>query len=129
MKLDHVGIAVSNLMQAIADYRKLGFSVSEPEAQPEQGVTVAFVALDNTTIELLEPLGEKSPIRNFLAKRGPGVHHLALGVQNIEQCLHQLDHASIPLIDKKSRPGAHEKQVAFLHPAATSSKVLIELCE
>jgi methylmalonyl-CoA epimerase len=129
MNLAHVGVAVRDLAQATADYRALGFSVSEPEAQPEHGVTVCFVALDNTTIELLEPLGEASPIRGFLDKRGPGVHHLAIGVGDLGSCLHTLAAQGVPLIDKTPRPGAHHMDVAFAHPSATSSRVLLEFCE
>ncbi len=128
-RLTHVGVAVKDLQQAMADYRRLGFTVSEPEAQPEHGVTVAFVALDNTTIELIEPLGDKSPIAGFLEKRGPGVHHLALDVGDVGACLKELSEKNVPLIDKVPRPGAHDHDVAFAHPSATSSRVLIELCE
>lgn len=128
-KLSHIGIAVHDLTQSIQEYRALGFSVGEIEAQPEHGVRVAFVALDNTRLELLEPLGEHSPIRTFLEKRGPGIHHIAIEVAGLQACLHDLKARSVPLIDETPRPGAHNHNVAFLHPKATASKVLIELCE
>lgn len=128
VKLNHIGIAVDDLGKAMEEYRRLGFEVSTPEAQPAQGVTVAFVTLENTRLELLEPLGADSPIRGFLDKRGPGLHHLALGVDDLPGCLAGLAAGGIPLIDRTPRPGAHGHSVAFAHPTATSSRVLLEFC-
>ena len=128
MKLDHVGIAVADLAQAMADYRRLGFTVQEPEDLPEQGVRVAFVTLDNTHLELLEPLGPQSPITAFLAKRGPGLHHLAVSVPDAREKLAALNGDHVPVLSSAPKPGAHGLDVIFLHPAATSSKVLLEFC-
>jgi len=127
--LNHVGIAVFDVLAAAEEYRRLGFCVSQVEEQKEHGVRVVFVQLENTCIELLEPLGEHSPIRQFLEKKGPGVHHIALGVQNLDRCLSGFLTQQIPLIDTAPRLGAHEHRVAFMHPKATSSRVLFEFCE
>ncbi len=118
-RLNHVAIAVPDLAAAAARYRVLlGAKVSAPEALPEHGVTVVFVSLPNTKIELLEPLGEDSPIANFLA-RSPtgGVHHLCYEVADIIAARDRLrDQGARVLGDGEPRTGAHGKPVLFLHP-------------
>ena len=118
-RLNHVAIAVPDLAAAAARYRDLlGAKVSAPEALPEHGVTVVFVTLANTKIELLEPLGEDSPIANFLA-RSPagGVHHLCYEVDDILAARDRLrDQGARVLGDGEPRTGAHGKPVLFLHP-------------
>ncbi len=118
-RLNHVAIAVSNLEQASAVYRDtLGAQVSEPVPLPEHGVTTVFVELDNTRIELLEPLGEDSPIQNYLDRNpGGGMHHVCYEVADIGAARDRLvaDGARI-LGDGEPRPGAHGKAVLFLHP-------------
>jgi methylmalonyl-CoA/ethylmalonyl-CoA epimerase len=128
-RLNHVAIAVPDLEAAAARYRvSLGARVSEPAALPEHGVTVVFVELPNTKIELLQPLGEDSPIAKFLQKNPDGgVHHLCFEVDDI---LAARDQAKQPgaraLGDGEPRIGAHGKPVLFLHPKDFSG-TLIEL--
>ncbi len=118
-RLNHVAIAVPNLVAAVAQYRDtLGARVSAPDALPEHGVTVVFVTLANTKIELLEPLGADSPIAKFL-ERNPagGVHHLCYEVDDIIAARDQLEAGGARVLgDGEPRTGAHGKPVIFLHP-------------
>ena len=118
-RLNHVAIAVPNLTEAAALYSKaLGADVSQPVPHPEHGVTVVFVSLPNTKIELLEPLGERSPIEAFL-QRNPsgGIHHVCYEVADIAAAAAQLDAAGARVLgDGSPRIGAHGKPVLFLHP-------------
>jgi methylmalonyl-CoA/ethylmalonyl-CoA epimerase len=118
-RLNHVAIAVPALEPATAVYRKaLGAQVSEPVAQPEHGVTVVFVSLPNTKIELLEPLGENSPIAAFL-ERNPsgGMHHVCYEVDDILAARDRLRSAGARVLgDGEPKIGAHGKPVLFLHP-------------
>ena len=118
-RFNHVAIAVPDLAAATATYRDtLGAQVSAPLAQPEHGVTVVFVTLPNTKIELLEPLGEGSPIAKFLA-RSPagGVHHLCFEVDAIIAARDRLKSAGARVLgDGEPKLGAHGKPVIFLHP-------------
>ncbi|MBW8056270.1 MAG: methylmalonyl-CoA epimerase [Nitrospira sp.] len=118
-RLNHVAIAVPDLAAAAARYRDLlGAKVSAPEALPEHGVTVVFVTLANTKIELLEPLGEDSPIANFLARNpAGGVHHLCYEVDDIIAARDRLKAEGARVLgDGEPRTGAHGKPVLFLHP-------------
>ncbi len=117
-KLNHVAIAVPDLARAAERYRALGAQVSAPLAQPQHGVTVVFVTLPNTKIELLEPLGEGSPIAGFLERnRGGGIHHLCYEVADIEEARRKLQGLGTRLLgDGEPRLGAHGKPVLFLHP-------------
>src|SRR5262245_44365301 len=118
-RLNHVAIAVPRLADAAAVYRNtLGAHVSEPVAQPAHGVTVVFVTLPNTKIELLEPLGENSPIAGFPAANGSGrLHHICYGVADIRAASDQLKAAGARVLgDGEPRIGAHGKPVLFLHP-------------
>lgn len=127
--LDHVGIAVHDIDAALLEYRtQFGFSVDSREVIESQRVEVAFIRLPNTLIELLAPQDESSPLAKFLAKRGPGMHHLCYRVDNIEAELTRLIQAGVEVIDKVPRPGAHHTRIAFLHPKSTGG-VLTELCE
>jgi methylmalonyl-CoA/ethylmalonyl-CoA epimerase len=118
-RLNHVAIAVPQLGAAVAQYRTtLGAQVSEPTPQPEHGVTVVFVNLPNTKIELLEPLGEQSPIAAFL-QRNPagGIHHLCYEVADIRSARDKLKASGARVLgDGEPRIGAHGKPVLFLHP-------------
>ncbi len=128
-RLNHVAIAVPDLARAVACYRDvLGANVSPPLDQPEHGVRVVFVNLPNTKIELLEPLGEASPIEKFLARNGDGgIHHLCYEVEDIIAARDRLigDGARI-LGSGEPKIGAHGKPVLFLHPKDFSG-ALIEL--
>ena len=118
-RLNHVAIAVPDLEAATAQYRNaLGATVSEPQALPEHGVTVVFVVLDNTKVELLEPLGEASPIAAFLEKNpAGGMHHICYEVDDIIAARDQLQTGGARVLgDGEPKTGAHGKPVLFLHP-------------
>ena len=118
-RLNHVAIAVPNLEAATAVYRDtLGAKVSAPLPQPEHGVTVVFVELPNTKVELLEPLGEKSTIAGFLEKNASGgIHHVCYEVEDILAARDQMKAAGARVLgDGTPRIGAHGKPVLFLHP-------------
>jgi len=118
-RLNHVAVAVPDLAAAAAQYRDtLGARVSAPDARPEHGVTVVFVTLPNTKIELLEPLGADSPVAKFL-ERNPagGVHHLCYEVDDIIAARDQLEAGGARVLgDGEPKLGAHGKPVIFLHP-------------
>jgi len=118
-KLSHIAIAVPNLDQAMAKYRDiLGAEVSEPQNLLQHGVTTVFVTLKNTKLELLAPLGENSPIANFLKRNVEGgVHHLCFEVDDIHVAKEKLEQHGVRILgDGAPRLGAHEKPVLFLHP-------------
>lgn len=118
-RLNHVAIAVPDLGKATALYRDtLGAQVSAPQPEPAHGVTVVFVNLANTKIELLEPLGEASPIRGFLEKNpAGGIHHVCYEVADLAAAAAHLEAKGARLLgDGKPRTGAHGKPVLFLHP-------------
>ncbi|WP_297508707.1 methylmalonyl-CoA epimerase [Thermococcus sp.] len=127
-KIDHVGIAVKNLEEAIKVWEGLGLKVDEIEEVPDQKVRTAIIHIGESRIELLEPTAEDSPIAKFIAKRGEGIHHIALGVDNIEEHLKELKEKGYRLIDEKPRIGAGGAKIAFVHPKAVTG-VLLELCQ
>ena len=125
--LDHVGIAVGDLSQALAFYRDaLGLDVEPPEDVPSQRVRAHFVPVGEATIELLEPTSADSPIARFIEKRGPGVHHVTLRVDDLRGTLAGLKARGVRLIDQEPREGAEGALIAFVHPASTHG-VLVEL--
>ncbi|MFZ2099352.1 MAG: methylmalonyl-CoA epimerase [Oricola sp.] len=118
-RLNHVAIAVPDIAAAARKYRNvLGAKVSEPQALPEHGVTVVFVELENTKTELLEPLGDNSPIAAFLAKNpSGGIHHMCYEVENIIASRDALRAEGVRVLgDAEPKTGAHGKPVLFLHP-------------
>ncbi len=118
-RLNHVALAVPDLAAACAQYRQmLGAKLSEPQALPEHGVTLVFVSLENTKIELLEPLGAASPISAFLAKNpSGGMHHICYEVADIITARDQLKASGARVLgDGEPKIGAHGKPVLFLHP-------------
>lgn len=118
-RINHVAIAVPDLKAAVATYRDtLGAAVSQPQALPEHGVTVVFVELPNTKVELLEPLGEGSPITAFLAKNpAGGMHHICYEVDDITAASNRLKSEGARVLgDGAPKTGAHGKPVLFLHP-------------
>jgi len=127
-KIDHVGIAVKNLEEAIKVWEGLGLKVDEIEEVPDQKVRTAIIHVGESRIELLEPTAEDSPIAKFIAKRGEGIHHIALGVDDIEKHLEELKAKGYRLIDEKPRIGAGGAKIAFVHPKAVTG-VLLELCQ
>lgn len=118
-KLNHIAIVVPDLASAADKYRTaFSAEVSESQSYPEHGVTVAFVDLPNTRIELMEPLGENSPVNGYL-KRNPdgGIHHICLEVDDIDKASSSISKSGIRLLgDGKPKIGAHGKPVLFLHP-------------
>jgi len=128
--MDHVGVAVKNLDEAIRIYRDaLGFKLEGVHVMNEQKVKVAFLSSGGETqVELLEPLGSESTIAKFLETRGESIHHLAMKVKNIVKVLEEYKKNGVTLIDEKPRAGAEGKKIAFVHPKSTKG-VLLELCE
>lgn len=128
-KISHIGIAVTNIEEATPFYRDvLGMKYEGCEIVAEQKVKVAFFAVGESRIELLEATEPDSPVAKFLEKNGPGVHHIAYEVADLEQRLLALKTAGLRLIDEVPRTGAHHTRIAFLHPKA-SGGVLTELCQ
>ena len=128
--VDHVGVAVKSLDDAISVYRDvLGFRFEGVHVLTERKVRVAFFSSgDETRVELLEPLGSDSPIAKFLESRGEGIHHVAVKVKGIEAVLEELKHKGVVLIDEKPKVGAEGAKIAFVHPKSTRG-VLLELVE
>ena len=129
MKIDHIGIAVKSLADAVKVYQSaLGLEVSGYDQVDDQGVRVAMLAIGESRIELLEPTGPQSPIEKFMSKRGEGIHHIAVTVDDIEKTLEQLRAAGVRLVDNTPRQGAHNTRIAFIHPSSTHG-VLLELVQ
>lgn len=129
MKIDHIGIATPQLDEALAVWRDaLGLEIDSTEEVTEQGVRVAMLPIGETHLELLEPLNDNSPVGKFLKKRGPGIHHLAIGVADIRATLAKLKEKGTRLIDETPRLGAGGCLVAFVHPSSTNG-VLLELVQ
>lgn len=127
--IHHLAIAVESLDEALPLWTgALGFTLHSKEEVLDQRVRVAVLMLGGQRVELMEPLDAASPIAGFLAKRGPGLHHICLEVTGIQQTLSELDAQGLRLIDKAPRLGAEGRQVAFVHPKATGG-VLLELSE
>jgi methylmalonyl-CoA/ethylmalonyl-CoA epimerase len=126
-RLDHVGIAVANLAEALAFYRDaLGLEIEPAEEVAAQRVRAHFIPLGASALELLEATAADSPIAAYLAKRGPGLHHITLEVDDVAAALSELRTRGVRLIDEQPRPGAHGSLVAFIHPASAHG-VLVEL--
>jgi methylmalonyl-CoA/ethylmalonyl-CoA epimerase len=128
-ELDHLGIAVKSLEEGFQFYKALGFSALPVEDVPSEKVRVGFLNLRNhASIELLEPTSDESPIKKFLEKRGPGIHHVCLRVKAIDEVVDRLKAQGVRLINDVPRPGAHGCRVVFVHPTSTGG-VLLELSE
>lgn len=128
--IDHIGIAVENLDEAVRLYRDvLGFQLQGIHTLAERRVKVAFFSGGRESrIELLEPLDDESPVAKFLETRGEGIQHLAVKVKNIEAALEDFKQKGIMLIDEKPRAGAEGAKIAFVHPKSTCG-VLLELVQ
>ncbi len=127
-KIDHIGIVVRDIQQALGFYESaLGLSLSQVVEVPDQKVQVAFLPVGESNIELVQPLTDDTGTAKFLEKRGEGIHHICLEVEDIETALARLKVHGAPLIDEVPRPGAHGR-VAFIHPKGAYG-VLIELVE
>jgi methylmalonyl-CoA epimerase len=128
-RVDHVGIAVRSLDEALAFWRDaLGMELSRTEEVQSEHVRVAFLPAGESRLELLEPTAEVSPIARFLGSRGPGIHHLTLAVTDVQSVLDRVASLGLPTLDRAPRVGAGGSRVAFLHPRATGG-VLLELLE
>jgi methylmalonyl-CoA epimerase len=128
-ELDHIGIAVENLDAGGAFYRALQMQESDREDVKSEKVKVGFYPLENdANIELLEPTDGESPIRKFLDKRGPGIHHICLRVNKLDELVAHLKKNNVQLINDVPKVGAHNCRVVFVHPKSTGG-VLIELSE
>jgi len=126
--VDHVGVAVKNLEEAINVYRDvLGFKLLGVHVLEDRKVRIAFLSTGGETqIELLEPLGGDSPVAKFLENRGEGIHHIAVKVDDIEGVLEDFKKRGVVLVDEKPRAGAEGRKIAFIHPKSTKG-VLLEL--
>jgi len=129
MKISHLGIATKGIDEALKFWQDaLGLENIHTETVEDQKVRVAMLPLGETNIELLEPTSDDSPIAKFLEKRGGGIHHIAVEVDNIEQSLAKLKNEGMRLIDEKPRVGAEGCLVAFVHPSSAGG-VLMELVQ
>ena len=128
-RIDHVGVAVDDLDAATKLYEGvLGMPLVHRETVTEQGVEAVLLDVGDGHVELLSPLGEDTPVGKFLSRKGPGLHHVAYAVSDIEATLGDLAEAGIELIDSEPRIGIRDSRVAFLHPRSTGG-VLTELVE
>lgn len=127
-KLDHIGIAVKSIESAARIYEALGLSIGHVETVETQKVKTAFLSVGDSNLELLEPTGPDSTVAKFIEKRGEGIHHICLRVDDIETHVERLKAEGFRLINEHPVPGAHGCRVAFLHPSAGNG-VLIELSE
>jgi methylmalonyl-CoA/ethylmalonyl-CoA epimerase len=125
--LDHIGVAVRGLDEALQFYRDaLGLDVSATVDVPTEQVRAVFVPVGTASIELLEATSPESPIARAIERRGEGLHHVTLAVDDLQAALAQLKARGVRLIDETPRPGAHNSRVAFVHPSSTGG-VLLEL--
>lgn len=129
LKVDHIGIATASIEEGLAVWRDaLGLEVDATEEVTEQGVKVCMLAVGDTHVELLEPLSAETAVGKFLAKRGPGMHHIAIEVADINASLAELKNKGARLIDETPRVGAGGCLVAFVHPSSVNG-VLLELVQ
>jgi methylmalonyl-CoA/ethylmalonyl-CoA epimerase len=126
--LDHIGIAVDSIDQELGLYEALGLSAEGFEEVAEQGVRVAFLPVGDSRLELLEATGPSSPIARHLERRGPGLHHICLRVDDIREAMDSLSANGYRLLSEEPQPGAHGCLVCFVHPKS-SGGVLLELSQ
>ena len=127
-RIDHIAVAVSSIEEVLPVYRALGLEVAHREEVPGQKVATAFLPVGDSRIELLEPTDADSPVGKFLARRGPGLHHICFAVDDLERVLAELQARGFRLLNSSPVPGADGRKVAFLHPESGRG-VLIELSE
>ena len=126
--MEHIGIAVSSIAEARGFYEAMGLEVTAIEEVPQEGVRVAMIPCGGSRIELLEPMGDDSPIAKFLKKRGPGMHHLCLRSDDIRSDDSRLRAAGVEVLRSAPGPGAEGATVQFVHPRS-SGGVLVELSQ
>jgi methylmalonyl-CoA/ethylmalonyl-CoA epimerase len=128
-RIDHIGVAVEDIDGALALYRDaLGLEVAHRETVESQGVEAVLLDVGENHVELLAPLGAETPVGKFLARKGPGLHHVAYQVSDIEETLERVRAAGLELIDERPRVGIRDSRVAFLHPRSTGG-VLTEIVQ
>lgn len=128
-KIDHIGIAVKSLEASLPLYTEhLKLKLVGIEEVESEGVKVAFLKVGESKIELLEPLNNESPIAKFIEKKGEGIHHIALGVDDIKNRVKEIKEKGLRMINEEPKTGAGGAQIAFMHPKSTGG-VLYELCE
>jgi methylmalonyl-CoA epimerase len=128
-RIDHIGIVINDIEQALAVYQEaLGLSLAEIQERPDESVTIAFLPAGESQIELVQPVSSDSDVAKFLQKRGEGIHHICLEVDNIEEAMADLRDKGLQLIDEVPRAGPQGKRFAFIHPKSAHG-VLIELYE
>ena len=128
-RIDHIGVAVEDIDAAIALYEKsFAMTLAHRETVESQGVEAVLLDVGDGHVELLRPLGPETAVGKFLARKGPGLHHVAYAVDDIDATLEQLAAAGLELIDSEARVGIRESRVAFLHPRSTGG-VLTEIVE
>ena len=127
-EIDHLGIAVKSLAQARTFYENLGMTVMPEETVAQEKVRLAMVPVGESRIELLEPISEESPIAKFIAKRGEGLHHVSLRVDNLQSTVEQLKRSGVRLIHEQIQVGAGGHLYVFVHPSSAGG-VLLELVQ
>lgn len=128
-RIDHIGIAVDDLDEAMRLYeRSFEMDLAHRETVESQGVEAVLLDVGDGHIELLAPLGPDTPVGKFIAKKGPGIHHVAYAVEDIDAALEQVKAAGLKLIDEEPRTGIRRSRVAFIHPSSTGS-VLTEIVQ
>lgn len=128
-RIDHIGVATDDFEGALVLYEKtLGMPLAHRETVESQGVEAALLDVGDGHVELLRPLGDDTPVGKYLTQKGPGLHHVAYAVGDIEQVLEQLKDAGIELIDEEPRVGIRDSRVAFIHPRSTGG-VLTEIVQ
>ena len=128
-QIDHVGIAVSDLDQAVEHYRRtFGIEPAHRERMDDQGVEEVLFAVGESYVQLLGALGPQTPVGRFLERRGPGVHHVAYRVDSVAEALDDLRANGVPLVDQEPRAGSRGTRIAFVHPKGVGG-VLVELVE
>jgi methylmalonyl-CoA epimerase len=128
VKVDHIGIAVRSMETALKAYAAIGLRPEATETVRSEGVTVAFLRVGDAHLELLEPLGPDTVVARFLEKRGEGLHHVALAVDDIDASMEQARKNGLAVIDQHPRTGARGRKVAFIHPKSTGG-VLLEFVQ
>ena len=129
MRLHHVGLAVANLEDSIALYRDVfGAELIDRRRNEQEGLEAAFLRVGDAELELMAPLREDSPVGKFVARRGPGMHHVAFGVSDLDRSIDEARDAGLELIDAEPRVGMHGSRIAFIHPRSAGG-VLTELVE
>lgn len=126
-RVAHIGVAVTNLEEALAFYRDV-LRVEPGPAESADGATIVPVDLGEVTVELLVPSAPESPVAKFITKRGPGIHHICFRVPDLEAAIQRCREHGFRLVDEAPRPGAGGRRVAFLHPKGTAG-ILLELTE